>query len=124
MACADRWKYDPHVFIVKVRYWVDHRGVQIDLHLGEYSTFGDENARRHYNRTTIIQEIEKIKSTINTGPGELYIDIPATNPRYIHVQEGDCIMEGDIRSRRREELESPTLKMEDQFDFGRFRHWS
>jgi hypothetical protein len=63
-----------------------------------------------YNRMTVTQNIQGVESTVNTEPGEIYIDIPATNPRYIHVREGDYIMEGDIRSRRREELESPALR--------------
>jgi hypothetical protein len=65
-----------------------------------------ENA---YNRMTVTQYINGVKSIVNTEPGEIYIDIPATNPRYIHVREGDRLVEGDVRSRTREELESPTL---------------
>jgi hypothetical protein len=62
-----------------------------------------------YNRMTVTQQINGVESIVNTEPGEIYIDIPATNPRYIHVQEGYHLVEGDIRSRRREELESPAL---------------
>lgn len=62
-----------------------------------------------YNRMTVTQRIGGVESIVNTEPGEIYIDIPATNPRYIHVREGDRIVEGDVQSRTREELESPAL---------------
>lgn len=63
-----------------------------------------------YDRTTVTQTIGGVESIVNTEPGEIYIDIPATSPRYIHVREGDRLLEGDIRSQTKEELESPTLK--------------
>ncbi|MFC4440056.1 MULTISPECIES: hypothetical protein [Natrialbaceae] len=66
-------------------------------------------AEDKYNRTTVTQDIEGVEAIVNTEPGEIYIDIPATNPRYIHVREGDLVVEGDIRSRTREELESAAL---------------
>lgn len=94
MACADRWKYDPHVSILKARYQTGHGRIQREIHLKETALSENKISESVYNRTTIIQEIEGVESTISTGPGELYIDIPATSPRYIHVQEGDCIMEG------------------------------
>lgn len=67
-------------------------------------------SKMSHNRMTVTQHIGGVDAIINTEPGEIYIDIPANSPRYIHVREGDRITEGDVRSQTREELESPTLK--------------
>lgn len=61
-------------------------------------------------RKLISRTIEGVETLVNTDPGELFIDVPATDPRYIRVEEGDTVREGDIRSRAEEELESPSLR--------------
>lgn len=61
-------------------------------------------------RKLISRTIEGVEALVNTESGEIFIDIPAENPQYIRVEEGDTIQEGDARSRPKEELESPSLR--------------
>ncbi|WP_254528073.1 hypothetical protein [Natrinema gelatinilyticum] len=57
----------------------------------------------------VSRSIEGTEALVSTEPGEIYLDVPAANPRYIRVEEGDTVQEGDIRSRTAEELESESL---------------
>ena len=61
-------------------------------------------------RNLISRTIEDVEALVNTGPGEIFLDVPAADPRYIRVSEGDTVQEGDIRSRAEEELEAPSLR--------------
>ena len=61
--------------------------------------------RRMESRT-----IEGTEALVNVESGEIFVDIPAASPRYVRVEEGGTVREGDIRSRTAEELESPTLR--------------
>ena len=61
-------------------------------------------------RKLISRTIDGVEALVNTESGEIFIDVPAENPQYIRVEEGDVIQEGDARSRTEEELESPTLR--------------
>lgn len=60
-------------------------------------------------RTLVSRTIEGTEALVNSDPGEIFLDIPASNPRYIRVQEGDVIREGDVRTADEGELESSTL---------------
>lgn len=53
--------------------------------------------------------IEGTEALVNVESGEIFLDVPAASPRYIRVEEGDTVREGDIRSRSEGELESPSL---------------
>lgn len=61
-------------------------------------------------RELVSRSIEGVSTLVSTQPGEIFLDVPATDPRYIRVEEGDTVREGDIQSRREEELESPSLR--------------
>lgn len=61
-------------------------------------------------RRLISRTIEGVEALVTTESGEIFLDVPAETPRYIHVEEGATIQEGDIRSRTAKELESPTLR--------------
>lgn len=61
-------------------------------------------------RRLITRTIEGVEALVNTESGEIFMDIPAENPQYIRVEEGDTVQEGDIRSRKKRELESPSLR--------------
>jgi hypothetical protein len=65
----------------------------------------DRNSARKHT----FQTIDGVEAIINLDPGELFLDIPANTPRYIRVQEGDQIQEGDIRTQRRQTMDSQTL---------------
>ncbi|WP_224448284.1 hypothetical protein [Haloprofundus salilacus] len=58
----------------------------------------------------ISRTIDGVEALVNIESGEIFIDVPATTPQYIRVEEGDMIQEGDIRSRTEKELEAPTLR--------------
>ncbi|MFC7203792.1 hypothetical protein ACFQJC_09710 [Haloferax namakaokahaiae] len=60
-------------------------------------------------RTEEARTIGGFDVLVNTDPGEIFIDLPASNPRYIRVREGDRIQEGDVSSRRSAELSGPLL---------------
>ncbi|XVH33044.1 hypothetical protein ACNS7O_04735 [Haloferacaceae archaeon DSL9] len=60
-------------------------------------------------RTLVTRTVEGVEALVSTEPNELFLDIPASSPRYIHVRVGDVVREGDVRSRQGRELESPTL---------------
>ncbi|MFC7215500.1 hypothetical protein ACFQO4_15590 [Saliphagus sp. GCM10025334] len=61
-------------------------------------------------RNLASRTIEGVEALVSTESGEVFIDVPAANPRYIRVEEGDVIQEGDARSRTEEELASDSLR--------------
>ncbi|UTF53597.1 hypothetical protein [Natronosalvus rutilus] len=61
-------------------------------------------------RNLTSRTIEGVEALVSTESGEVFIDVPAANPRYIRVEEGDVIQEGDARSRTEEELASDSLR--------------
>ncbi|WP_254769304.1 hypothetical protein [Salinilacihabitans rarus] len=56
-----------------------------------------------------FQTIDGVEARITLDPGELFLDLPVQTPRYIRVQEGDRIQEGDVRTQTRETMDSQTL---------------
>ncbi|WP_435157915.1 hypothetical protein [Haladaptatus sp. DFWS20] len=65
----------------------------------------NENSKR----TVEVRTIDGVDALVNTDPGEIFIDLPASNPRYIRVQEGDRIQEGDVSTRTTAEMAGPLL---------------
>lgn len=65
---------------------------------------------RNNVRNLISRTIDGVDTFVNTESGEIFIDVPAYSPRYIHVEEGDTIQEGDVRTQTELELESPSLR--------------
>lgn len=63
----------------------------------------------HSKRTVEVQTIDEVEALVSTDPGEIFIDLPASNPRYIRVQEGDKIQEGDVSTRSTAEMAGPLL---------------
>lgn len=61
-------------------------------------------------RNSVSRTIDGVEALVTTESDEIFIDVPAADPRYIRVEEGDTIREGDVRSKREEELESPSLR--------------
>lgn len=61
-------------------------------------------------RTLIPRTIESTEVLVSTDPGEIFLDVPASSPRYIRIREDEMVQEGDVRSREKEELESAGLK--------------
>lgn len=57
----------------------------------------------------VYQTIDGVEALINLHPGELFLDIPASTPRYIRVREGDQIQEGDVRTQTSQAMKSQTL---------------
>lgn len=71
-----------------------------------------ENVRTSsgHTRTLVSRTIEGTDVLVGTEPGEIFLDIPATSPRYIRVEEGGIVQEGDVRGKSSMELESASLK--------------
>jgi hypothetical protein len=65
----------------------------------------DHNLTRKHT----FQTIDGVEALINLDPGELFLDLPANTPRYIRVQEGDQIQEGDVRTQTSQTMDSQTL---------------
>ncbi|UPM44530.1 hypothetical protein [Halocatena salina] len=63
----------------------------------------------HYKQTVEARTVDGIDTLVSTDPGEIFIDLPASNPRYIRVQEGDRIQEGDVSTRTTAEMAGPLL---------------
>lgn len=63
----------------------------------------------HQRRTIESRTIDGVDALVNTDPGEIFIDLPASNPRYIRVQEGDRIQEGDVSTKTTGEMAGPRL---------------
>ena len=61
-------------------------------------------------RKLISRTIEGVEALVDTESGEIFIDVPADDPRYIRLEEEGTVREGDIRSRAEKELESPSLR--------------
>ncbi|NUB90648.1 hypothetical protein HTZ84_14625 [Haloterrigena sp. SYSU A558-1] len=66
--------------------------------------------RNDSDRSLVSRTIEGTETLVSTEPGEIFVDVPAANARYVRVEEGDTIQEGDIRSRSAEELASESLR--------------
>lgn len=62
------------------------------------------------DRKLVSRTFEGVETMVSTEPREIFIDVPEANARYIRVDEGDTVQEGDIRSRDEEELESASLR--------------
>lgn len=62
------------------------------------------------NRELVTRTIEGVETLVSTELGEIFVDVPGSNSRYIRVEEGDTVQEGDIRSRTAEELASESLR--------------
>ena len=60
-------------------------------------------------RTLTPRTIESTEVLVSTAPGEIFLDVPASSPRYIRIRENEMILEGDVRSREQEEVESAGL---------------
>ncbi|MFP8957010.1 hypothetical protein ACLI4Y_09800 [Natrialbaceae archaeon A-CW3] len=65
----------------------------------------DHNSTRRHT----FQTIDGVEAVIHLDPGELFLDLPANTPRYIRVQEGDQIQEGDVRTQTTQTMDSQTL---------------
>lgn len=67
-------------------------------------------AERNGERTLVARELEGTDALVGTGAGEIFLDIPASSPRYIRVVEGGVVQEGDVRSKSPRELASTSLQ--------------
>jgi hypothetical protein len=63
----------------------------------------------HTRRTIETRTIDGAEALVNIDPEEIFIDLPASNPRYIRVQEGDRIQEGDVGTQSTAEMAGPLL---------------
>ena len=61
------------------------------------------------DRKLVSRTIEGVETLVSTESGEIFIDVSAANARYLRVEEGDTVQEGDIRSRTAEELAAESL---------------
>lgn len=65
--------------------------------------------KENHKQTVEVRTIDGVDALVSTDPGEIFIDLPASNPRYIRVQEGDRIQEGDASTRTTAEMAGPLL---------------
>ncbi len=63
----------------------------------------------HTKKTIETRTIDGVEALVNVDPGEIFIDLPASNPRYIRVQDGDRIQEGDVGTQSTAEMTGPLL---------------
>ncbi|RDZ33925.1 MULTISPECIES: hypothetical protein [unclassified Haloferax] len=63
----------------------------------------------HTKKTIETRTIDGVEALVNVDPEEIFIDLPASNPRYIRVQEGDRIQEGDVGTQSTAEMAGPLL---------------
>ncbi len=63
----------------------------------------------HAKKTIETRTIDGVEALVNVDPEEIFIDLPASNPRYIRVQEGDRIQEGDVGTQSTAEMAGPLL---------------
>jgi len=63
----------------------------------------------HTKKTIETRTIDGVEALVNVDPREIFIDLPASNPRYIRVQEGDRIQEGDVGTQSTAEMAGPRL---------------
>lgn len=61
-------------------------------------------------RSLESRTIEGTDVLVGTEPGEVFLDLPATEQNYVRVVEGELVQEGDVRTRDDEELASRTLR--------------
>lgn len=61
-------------------------------------------------RRLVSRTIEGVETLDSTESGEIFVAIPAANSRYIRVEEGETVQEGDTRSQTAEELASELLR--------------
>lgn len=80
--------------------------VVIPTSMASWSTTMNE---QNTERTVEVRMIDGLNALVNTDPGEIFIDLPASNPRYIRVREGDRIQEGDVGTRTTAEMAGPLL---------------
>lgn len=62
------------------------------------------------DRRLVPRSIEGTETLVSTESGEIFVDVPAANARYIRVEEGETVQEGDVRSRSAEEVASESLR--------------
>lgn len=60
-------------------------------------------------RNHTSQTIDGVEALINLDPGEIFLDLPVRTPRYIRVEEGDQIQEGDVHTQTSQTMDSQTL---------------
>ncbi|WP_318570549.1 hypothetical protein [Salinigranum marinum] len=63
----------------------------------------------HTKKTIEARTIDGVEALVSVDPGEVFIDLPASNPRYIGVQEGGRIQEGDVGTQSTAEMAGPRL---------------
>ena len=61
----------------------------------------------HTKRTIETRTIDGVEALVGVGPEEIFIDLPASNPRYIRVQEGGRIQDGDVGTQSTAEMAGP-----------------
>lgn len=69
----------------------------------------DVQSDERVQRTLENQTIDGVDALVATDPGEIFIDLPAWNPRYIRVREGDRIQQGDVGTQSTREMAGPRL---------------
>ncbi|WP_440766210.1 hypothetical protein [Natronorubrum sp. DTA7] len=62
------------------------------------------------DRRLVPRSIEGTETLVSTESGEIFVDVPAANARYVRVEEGETVQEGDVRSRSAEEVASESLR--------------
>ncbi|WP_435361806.1 hypothetical protein [Haloarchaeobius sp. DFWS5] len=60
-------------------------------------------------KTIVTRTIDGVEALVSVDPAEIFIDLPVSNPRYIRVQEGDRIQEGDVDTQSTAEMAGPLL---------------
>ncbi|WP_440009858.1 hypothetical protein [Halomicrococcus sp. SG-WS-1] len=66
-------------------------------------------SKENPKQTLEVRTIDGVDTLVNTDAGEIFIDLPASNPRYIRVQEGDRIQEGDVSTKTTAEMAASGL---------------
>lgn len=66
-------------------------------------------SNQHTRRTFETRTIDGVDALVATDAGEIFIDLPAWNPRYIRVRHGDRIQEGDVDTKTAAEMAGPRL---------------
>ncbi len=89
---------------------VSRRTVATFSSVGSELVVAEFTMNDEYTRTLVPRTIEGTEALVSTDPGEIFLDMPATSPRYIRVREGEIVQEGDVRSRDERELESASLR--------------
>ncbi|WP_049968753.1 hypothetical protein [Haloferax prahovense] len=63
----------------------------------------------HTKKTIETRTIDGVEALVNVDSEEIFIDLPASNPRYIRVQKGGRIQEGDVGTQSTAEMAGPLL---------------